>query len=122
MTQETEKRPAGSEKVVHVRSDLAEPSRPEGHFGVHQPIPAQTPTYRPPEPPASDAELAERVRAALDDDGRAGAGDVTVSVNGAVVDLHGEVEREFHRTLVAALAQSVPGVLSVNNHLAIRVL
>lgn len=98
-----------------VSSYLAEPSRPKGEHGPRQPILPDPPVY-PPVGRSDDRALAVQVRAVLEADGRlAEHARLGVQVGDGVVHLTGNVEREFQRTLATALAQSVPGVLSVQN-------
>lgn len=102
-----------------VRSDLAEPSRPGGHFGVHQPIHPSSPV-NPPEEPLDDDALARQVQSVLRSDGRIAACPVAVSVSQRIIELDGVVEEEFQRTLAAALVNSVPGILNVVNLLQVK--
>jgi len=104
---------------IHVRSEHAPPSRPDRDDGVMQPIRPTTPV-NPPVVPPTDADLTRQVEDALVADGRLHTDDITVMVAAGVVELAGAVELEFHRTLATALAQSVPGVLNINNLLDVR--
>jgi osmotically-inducible protein OsmY len=111
-----------AKKTVHqkiVRSYFAEPDRPKGRDGVRQPIEPEPHSF-PPAILPSDDEIAAAVRTALDADGRVPEGQIHVVVRRAIVELTGEVDLEFQRTLAAALAESVPSVLAVTNELAVR--
>lgn len=114
--------PAANEqqdKVVSVHSELAEPSRPGGYDGTRLAILEDGPTH-PGEGPPDDAELARLVRLALKSDGRTAHCNIDVSVRGGVADLTGVVELEFERILAVALAEAVPGVLNVADHLKVE--
>lgn len=102
-------------RIVH--SDLAEPSRPLGYDGPHQPI-AAAPVF-PPEDRPSDGILAALVRDALAAEGRLEGQSITVAVRDGLVTLTGEVAREFQHGLATACASSVAGVLVVQNHLSV---
>ena len=103
-------------KPHRVRSDLAEPSRPEGYYGVRQPLLPDPPVYPPRDQPP-DGDLHGAVCAALSGDGRLEGCRIDVALRSGVVTLRGEVLREFQRTLAYAVTETVPGVLTVENQL-----
>lgn len=105
------------EKVV--LSEFAPPSRPGGHDGVRQPIQLDEHVF-PPEDLLPDDEIAAAVREAFAADGRVPGDRIAVEVRKAIVELSGEVELEFQRTLATALADSVPSVLMVTDLLVVR--
>jgi|TARA_B100002051_G_scaffold265198_1_gene290939 Predicted periplasmic or secreted lipoprotein len=108
----------GDEKDVRVvRSDLAEPSRPEGYHGVEQPIMPEPPEQ--PDRVMRDEELSPAVKGALESDGRIDMSHVLIVVDEGVVTLKGTIGLEFQRTLAEALAQEVRGVLLVQNQIEV---
>jgi len=102
-----------------VFSERAEPDRPGGYHGVRQPMEPDPAVSVPSGEPATDSALAHGVERALGADGRLENGQIAVRVSGGVVELDGMVALEFQRTLAAGIARSVPGVLSVQNRLAV---
>ena len=74
----------------------------------------------PPRAPPSDAALLRSLRAALEAEGRLRGESVDLAVAGGVVTLTGTLSREFQRVLVDACISAVPGVLVVENRLAVR--
>ena len=66
--------------------------------------------------PADDGALAERVEAALAEDGRiAHSQTITVAAGGGVVELGGTAGSEHDRALAEAIAARLPGVAAVRN-------
>lgn len=109
---------AGPSDSNTVRSDLADPSRPGGQYGVRQPI-EPDPQATPDAIPDGDPALARLVTQTLRGDGRLEGQHLSVNCAGGVVSLEGRVALEFQRTLAVALVQSVPGVLTVENRLEV---
>lgn len=105
-------------KLRRVRSDLAEPSRPDGYYGVRQPILPDPPVYPPRDQP-TDADLHEAICAALAAEGRLAGCRIGVALRQGVVTLTGQVPREFQRTLSCAVTETVAGVLTVENQLVV---
>lgn len=102
-------------RLVH--SEQAVPSRPGGYDGVRQPI-AAAPAF-PPDRLPDDATLAEAARRALAADGRIAGCPIAVSVRDGLATLTGEVGREYQHGLATACVSQVPGVLVVQNRLAV---
>ena len=102
-----------------VFSEHAEPDRPGGYHGVRQPMEPEAAVGPPAGEPHSDAVLTRSVVKALAADGRLADQIIDTRVSGAVVEMSGTVALEFQRTLATSIAQSVPGVLSVQNRLAV---
>ena len=100
-------------------SERAEPDRPGGFHGVRQPMEPDPAVPVPGGEPATDAALAQGVERALGADGRLEDEQIAVRVSGGVVEMDGAVALEFQRTLADGIARSVPGVLSVQNRLAV---
>lgn len=100
-----QKEDAGT-RVVH--SEFAEPSRPGGHDGVHQPMAphtAEPPVFQP-----AERVLEEEIATAIAREGRLAGCDVFASVLGDVATLRGRVRLEFQRGLAIACASDIPGV------------
>ena len=74
----------------------------------------------PPCDPPTDAALLQSLRAALAAEGRVQGEGFGLAVAGGVVSVTGEISREFQRVLVDACLSAVPGVLVVENRLAVR--
>ncbi|WP_417741286.1 BON domain-containing protein [Salipiger sp.] len=102
-----------------VFSERAEPDRPGGYHGVRQPMEPDAAVPVPGGEPATDAGLTHEVEQALAADGRLEGQRISIRVSGGVVEMDGAVALEFQRTLAAGIARSVPGVLSVQNRLAV---
>ncbi len=106
---------AFAEKTI--RSDLAEPSRPGGRYGMRQTIEPE-PSAVPDETPTTDRELRDLAIRTLQADGRLEGQNIEVACSGGIVALTGEVVLEFHRNLATAILEILPGVLVVENRLA----
>ena len=69
-----------------------------------------------------DQSLAGRIEETLAEDGRIGAaslGTLRVAVAGGVVSLSGAVAHDHERGVIADICQHLPGVVRVENHLAV---
>lgn len=80
---------------------------------------ADAPVDPPRDQPADEA-LLQAARAALEAEGRLAGEGFGLAVAGGVVTVTGEISREFQRVLVDACLSAVPGVLVVENRLAVR--
>lgn len=116
-TEDPPQDPPDTAPTHRVPSEHAEPSRPGGYDGVRQPIAAAP--VPPPEPAPADAALAESVRAALRSEGRLADARIVVAVRDGLATLTGEVPLEYQHGLATACASAIPGVLVVQNRLAV---
>src|SRR5512143_3666594 len=71
------------------------------------------------EEPPQDAAIATKIKAKLIEE-RVGAAAIRVESDQGVVKLSGFVDSEQQRQRATALAQSVPGVKSVNNTIEVK--
>lgn len=73
-----------------------------------------------PEPYVADAEIIERVEHALDRDPYVDRHDITVSCYNGKVYLYGTVNTEFERDQASAAAETINGVVMVQNNITVR--
>ena len=97
---------------------VAQPVTPAPQVQAPAPKPEAKPVVEAPKPDPNK-ELAQRVKQALEGDGKVGAGGIDVTAKDGRVSLWGTTATPGERSRAAQIASKVDGVTSVDNQLKV---